>query len=158
MELAAEDIREVGECFTQAFNHTLANTFGESKLKVMEFVYDVVLRKHPWMMLTQQGLVDLVSEVFGNVDVRDFVLTLTFNFQAYLGHGREFHEGLATVMGVASGYQVPSLIPKPVHERMVTDDVATSSLVNNRWLVCILLLKTWIQAPDPDAPAEKGTK
>lgn len=158
MSLSSEELRDVGECFTQAFNHTMANTFGESKITATEFAYDIILRQHPWMMMTEQGQAAIISSVFGDQDVRDFVLTLAFNFFSYWGGERTQHEALAKTMAAASGFQTPTLIPKVINERMSTEESAESILINNRWLVCLLLMKVWIQAPDPESQPEKGKK
>ena len=156
MTLDAEQMKDVGACIAQAFEHQLKNTFGQTKLDAMAFVYDVVLRQKPFMMVTQQGYEAIVASVFQKDDIRDFVLSMTYNFYTYWASSTDDHESLAKTLALAAGYQVPSLIPKQITDYLATVEAAEKILVNNRWLCMLMLLPVWLEAPDPEA--EKKAK
>lgn len=150
MTLDSEQMKDVGACLVQAFNHQIANTFGQTKHDVMEFIFDVVLRQKPFMMVTQPGYEAIISKIFTVETTRDFVLAMTYNFYTYWAGSDEDHQALAKTLSLAAGYQVPSLIPKILTDHMVTTDAAYNILINNRWLCVMMLLPVWLQAPDPD--------
>lgn len=156
MTLDAEQMKDVGACIVQAFEHQLSNTFGQTKLDAMEFVFDLVLRQKPFMMVTQPGYEAIVHSVFTKETIRDFVLSMSYNFYTYWAGTDEDHKALAQTLALSAGYQVPSLIPKPITDHMATSEAAQSILVNNRWLCVLMLLPVWLQAPDPEA--EKKAK
>jgi hypothetical protein len=148
MSFNTDEMTTVGDCVNQALKHQFANTFGATKEKCMTFVYDLILRGKPTMLLTDAGLDEIITKVFGDAEIRDFVLELTYSFSVYWAGSESDHSALATVMAQSVGVNLASQIPKAIAERMVTVEQATRLLAVNKWLVMLLLLFVWVEAPE----------
>lgn len=148
MSFTTDEMITVGECVNQALGHQFTNTFGSTKEKCMKFVYELILRGKPTMLLTEAGLDDIESKVFGDAEIRDFVLELTYSFGVYWAGSESDHAALAAVVAQSVGINQASRIPKAISERMVTVEQAARLLTVNKWLVVLLLLFVWVEAPE----------
>jgi hypothetical protein len=158
--LNTTDMEEAATVFTQSLNHVLSNYLTESSKSVKEFVTHIVLKEKPYMMITEEGLPHIVELVFMNEIVRDFVLTLSSVFFSRWGNNDEQVLGLAgniargvSVLRVGDNVDIAnSVIPRQISERLMTEEMGSMLLYNNRWLICLLMLQIYVNFDIPALP------
>jgi hypothetical protein len=151
--LALDDMVEVAEALREAYEHVTDNTYGRSKEVVVVFVADMVLRRKPYMLVTQEGFGELLQEVFTVDDRRDFLFTLYFTFGSRWGMTDERYSALAANLArsacpVGIGKEGNGA-PTAITQRLTAFEDALPLLEANPWLVMILLLQTFIRVSPP---------
>lgn len=143
----------VADVFQGAYEHVIGNLVGDTRIAIIGFVGQVVLKEKPYLLVTGEGLQHAIDLVFCNEQIRDFVLTLSYTFFARLGessaHVRGLSENLAR--GVAQGSSASPrsvdycAVPKDLSSRFTPETEALELIESNKWLVVLLLLPLFIQ-------------
>lgn len=151
--LTIAEMVDVAVALNEAYEHVLENTYGNSRHVVVTFCAELVLRRKPYLLVTREGFTDMVSEVFGNDDHRDFLFTLNFAFGSRWGMTKErfsvLVENLAwSLCPVGIGAEF-SGAPAVIAQRLTSPEEVRPLLEANPWLVMILLLQTFIRVSPP---------
>lgn len=153
--MTPDKMKEVGEALIQAMSHVLANTLGETNLRVKEFVLSHVLKHRPWIMTTGAGASELEEIVFSDKEIQDFVLALTYTFGTYWGATPDKYKELSVVLGNSAGIQSEGIVGNQVKERTEVPDRASTRLMANRWLMVLMLVSCFVEISDFEQPATR---
>jgi hypothetical protein len=155
MSISTERMIEAADVFKGSYDHVIQNTFGDTHNNVIKFVADIVLRTKPYLLLTHSGLSHIAETVFTNEEHRDFVLMLAFTFFSRFGGPDEDVSGLAYNLAKGAGQKTTSgeygLIPNQINERLITTEDAAMVLLENKWLMVLLLLQLFVNIPQEEA-------
>lgn len=149
-----EDMEVVVASMQEAYRHT-RNEFDidpNMREKIDGFVVNFLLNYQVSSIVMPSSLDTLVREVFSNKLIRDFVLTLQFNFFSRWGEAAEnftsLTDNLSYGLGLSSEENSQfSVIPKQLSEALPSQDDVRLILKANKWLVVLLILKTAITVP-----------
>ena len=151
--LAISDMVDVAVALNEAYEHVVENTYGNSRIAVVQFGAELVLRRKPYLLVTREGFTDIAGEVFGNDDHRDFLFTLYFAFCSRWGMTKERFSVLAETLtwsvcpvGISAEF---SGAPSVIAQRLTSPEEVRPLLEANPWLVMILLLQTFIRVSPP---------
>jgi hypothetical protein len=152
INLTAQEMVEVAEVFQDSFRHILGNMPEEAQTSMKQLVAEFILKEHPWVLVTPEGLPRAIDLVWAREGVRDFLLSLSFTFFARWGHSDDQVEGLANniargVAMVQRGAQHDA-VPAEPGKRLVHIDAAQKVLSANRWLMIALMLPLFITVAD----------
>jgi hypothetical protein len=136
---------DVGESFERALSHVLNNTLGTTYTKINGFIAEQVLRVKPWILLTDDGLTKVSDDIFGDGELQDFMLELTYTFGSYWGASADKYIQLADVLGTSVGIQVEGVLANEIKTRTVTPERATQRLQANRWLMVLILMHLFVE-------------
>jgi len=151
--LTMSEMVEVAEAVNDAYEFVMGNTYGESKLRVIKFVADLVLRQKPYMVVSREGFLALSGDVFSVEDHRDFLFTLYYAFASRWGMSAQRYSMLAAnlahstmpVIGVADVSGAPTAIA----QRLASATETQALIEANPWLAVVLLLQTFIRVSPP---------
>lgn len=139
------DMIDVGESFERALQHVLNNTLGTTYTNVNGFIADQVLRTKPWMLMTDDGIKTSSETIFGNAELQDFMLELTYTFGAYWGASADKYNQLADVLGTSVGIQVEGILANEIKTRTATPERSIQRLQANRWLMVLILMHLFVE-------------
>lgn len=154
--LSTDEMVEAAEVFNEAYLHVVANTAGDTRSRIIEFVAHVVLAEKPYLLVTPEGLDHAIGLVFENKHVTDFVHTLLFTFGSRWGMSQEKYEALAANLAAGASPLAPASdyrsTPIALASRLATFTDAYRLLVANQWLVILLLLQAFVSVPSQQSP------
>lgn len=143
------DMEVVVAAMHEAYSHTRAEFDTDPVLRgeVESFITHFLLSYQVASITMTSSLDTLVREIFGNKTVRDFVLTLQFNFFARWGEAAVNFTSLTDSLsyGVSmSGEEQAQfcLVPKQLREAVPSQSEVRDLLNSNKWLVTLLVMKT----------------
>lgn len=151
--LATEQMVEVAEVIQGSFQHVMGNYVGETHLFLSRWVAEWILTKKAYLVVTPEGLQDVITEVFQKREVTDFVFTLLHNFGSRWGMPPDRFSSLCANLAIAAvpktAYAISS-VPKAIADRLATSvEDAYSLLQANPWLVVLLLLQLFVRVQPP---------
>lgn len=149
-----EDMEVVVVSMQEAYRHT-RNEFDMDptlREKIDAFVVNFLLNYQVASIIMPASLDTLVREVFSNKLIRDFVLTLQFNFFTRWGEASvnftSLTDSLSYGLGLSSDEEGQySVIPKQLRDALPSQDNVREVLKANKWLVILLVLKTAVTVP-----------
>jgi hypothetical protein len=168
MGFEVEQWREIAEVFGGSLDFVLTNVkrsySPEGQERINKFVYDFVITQKPYMLMTQLGEQGAVETVFSDELIRDFILTVGFQFFTRWGGSAErlntLVESLAFAVSATdslAGDRRQNLIPGPILEDLPQESRALSVLRENKWLVVLLLMLLTVEIPlPPEAKKQKN--
>jgi len=135
------------EVFQDSLNHVLGNLVGDSKLSIKEFIINILLFQKPYMLVTPEGLSVAIDLVFTKEEYRDFIFNLHYVFFSRYGNGINELTGL--IENLSRGLSFNSndsnnFMPKEITSRLASQDSVYSLLLNNKWLITLLLIPLFI--------------
>lgn len=145
---------EVILTFTQATEHVMGNYMPDSRPEIEAFVAQMVLQEKPYMLVTYEGRERIKTLVFGKESIRDFVMTLAFNFFSRLACDENIITALAYALATGttfSGYGADAKqnqMPEAIATRLENTQPVTEILKANKWLMVILLMQLSIRMED----------
>ncbi|MNU19598.1 hypothetical protein D3C71_78290 [compost metagenome] len=147
--LALSEMVEVASALTEAYEHVISNTYGDSRSRILVFVADLVLRRKPYLVVSREGFLELSSYVFGNEDHRDFLFTLYYAFGSRWGMSAQRYAMLAANLAysacpVTGGAEVNGA-PSVIAQRLASATETQELIEANPWLAIVLLLQTFIR-------------
>ena len=149
--LTAVEMSTISSVFLECFESELLKQSNKQITVIESFLLEHTTNTKLHTLFTQNGLKTITETVFNNVEVRDFVLCLTDQFNCitalsdlekrsitqsigYGLHGSEFSE---------SEY---ILIPERVYKSMeINGNLISSILQANRWLLTLVLIYLFFQ-------------
>lgn len=142
----------VAEVFQDSYSHVLSNIIGESKNKIIAFIFTIILQNKPYLLVNEEGIQHAIDIVFTDKEHTDFILTLTYVFFSRLGGDEKYvHEivgNMARGLSVASPLQYKTkamtLLPDEYSSRLGTYIVVEELLSCNKWLIVLLMLQLFI--------------
>lgn len=165
MGLSAKEMDEVGELVNQAFLTAFSNSRQVHHEKLLFFSFSLVREQVPYFLFSGQleGTQKLISLMYDDPEVRDFILKITTLVFAKMGDVKNRWPQLVENLAEAVGYIEPpktarrndrdnvdpiTLTPDDVQHRVPTVDDVQEILLYNRWAVTMLLLHLYLMTPD----------
>lgn len=162
LQVSHDDMANCGTSILSAFQTVLAQSGEENRLKIQRFAVRVIMEEKPYLWVTPQAMGHLMGEVFGDELIRDFVLSLQFHFFMRWGEASQKFTTLTHALSwsVAPAGQTTMrpqksendslvAIPQVIQERLTSREDAQALMESNPWLVCLLLMRSYITLTDP---------
>lgn len=154
-----EDMANVAASTQAAFQTIYAQTPLEARPKISQFVARVLYQEKPYLWVSATGLAHVIELAFADDLFRDFVLSLQFHFFTRWGEGARKFTSLAHALswGAAAGPKVSTAsakdndlcaIPPELRARLGTREETQELLEANPWMVCLLLLRSYMSLVD----------
>lgn len=153
MPLHFTDMADVATVFQETFAHVTKNLEGSTAYEeVIKFCGHLVLFEKPYILVSSEGLPNAITMTFTRESVRDFVMTLSYNFFTRWGGSQEAIAALADNLSFGAGQaQVGRdlcAMPQPIAARLGEQEDTKTLLLNNRWLMVLLLIQAFISMPN----------
>lgn len=146
------------QAFRNVFDNALQLTiFNYSdRLPVIELVASLMSNRSIESMMSVEGISSITDEVFGDVNTREFYLTLQATFFSLMG---EFHKAYRDLVesvayGLSAGHfnenveaETFLLTPKEYAERIYDYPTIVNYLLTNKWLLVYVLMRLWGRLP-----------
>lgn len=147
--LNADEMTVVSTTITESVLGLLGNLAGtEAETTISGFLHHAVLNEKPYMVVTPDGLRQITTVVFTNEVVRDFILTLSYQFFSRWCESHDAYLQLASNLahGCSARYIYSDLdaMPDVIGDRLVDFETAYTLLQANKWLVIVLLLQNFV--------------
>ena len=146
--LPLERMVEAATVLQDSYQHVLNNIPAAGRESIIQFVAKLILSEKPYMLITPEGLSHISELVFSNDPYRDFIFTLSFTFFARFGGPDTDITGLAENLARGAAQVSPNregnAIPNQIANRLIEAVDIVPILINNRWLMMILLIQLFI--------------
>lgn len=143
-------MNSIGTIFGECFDIEFSKLENEEAKSIMRYSLFLFMNTKLHTLFTDLGIKDTVRTVFENADIRDFILCLTDRFGIMSGIGENnIEKDLATGLGVdiitPGNKEEFSLMPKKILSNVELDNnVIYKALVNNKWLVTVILINLFL--------------
>lgn len=143
--LSTSEMEEVASYFSVAYKQTCEMyTTPEAKEKLLETVQQIHTRYRIYAMCEQETVVNASNLVFGDAFNTDFILTLGSLFSARWGMDNLKNIKLTnTLSSTGAGFTSNTGIPTVLGKTFKDQDAIANVLVNNLWLVMLLMIKIY---------------
>lgn len=134
----------------------------ETRAKLYQWMMNYIVGEKPYLWATPENVPRIVAMIYGDEIARDFVHTLQFHFFLRWGEASEKFTGLVDVLSWsvgAHGLDTEHLarsrkedhgaIPEDIRMRLSSREDVRDLLLDNPWLVCLLLLRSFVSLVDP---------
>jgi hypothetical protein len=165
MGLSAKEMDEVGELVNQAFLNAFSNSRSVHHEKLLMFSFSLVKEQVPYFLFSGQleGTQKLISLMYDDPEIRDFVLRITTFIFAKFGDTKNRWPQLVENLSEAVGFINPpaasrrndkdnvdpiTLTPEEIQHRAPTVEDVQEILLYNRWAVTMLLMHLYLMSPD----------
>lgn len=147
--LNADEMTVVSTTITESVLGLLGNLAGtEAEATITGFLHHVVLNEKPYMIVTPDGLRQITTVVFTNEVVRDFVLTLSYQFFSRWCESQDAYLQLVQNLSHGCGARYVrsewDAMPDVIGDRLVDFETTYTLLQANKWLVIVLLLQNFV--------------
>jgi hypothetical protein len=142
---------------------TVEGQVGEStRLKLYEFMLSFLSAEKPYLWATPQNVSRIVQMIYADEIVRDFTHMLQYHFFLRWGEGKQKFTGLVDVLSWSVGAfaldteqsargrkEDHGAIPENIRSHMSSREDVKDLLLDNPWMVCLLLLRSFVSLVDP---------
>jgi hypothetical protein len=144
---------DLAECFVDAYKHHLDILDPDTQLTVKKFATVIALEKPASLLFSKEQLPDLVIQVFGVPEIRQFIIDLTAGVIIRMGledsQMADFNRIMANAFSLYSSDVNENIIPKSL---LATSNSVSDLLVlfrDNKWLLTIALIKMFTAIDKP---------
>lgn len=137
-----DEMQKIASLFIASQNKVLSNYVGEDAEVITLELTELILTIQPHAVLTQSHIGNVVTLIFENERVRDYLFNLSFTFFGQVGNPKELSLYLADVIARSLDDNTPNeanLIPNEFKKRLTNYETALTLLSNNRWLLTFML-------------------
>lgn len=153
MNLNRTQMLEVEATITDAYDHVMSQFIGENSNRVRAFLISFTCSTSFYLAFTPQGFKQLLETVFGQADVREFVLRLSNSFHARFGDAHASYKSLLDTLvwsynqrEVADAAKTEyAAIPQEILTRLPLHADIQNLLVANKWLVTLAVLNLYLR-------------
>jgi hypothetical protein len=161
-----DNMRVVGEIYKQAFFHTFGNFNEDIQKEVAIFWTDSMLRRKPYLMVTDGGFIEVREAVFNkSKNITDFMLMFVYTFFVMLAAAPEERTTLIAVTAnslsrnFGGTRDLPDFrgIPVATASRLAEENDVFNMLSANTWLLLMVLAPVFMKYSDflPEPKAKK---
>lgn len=133
----------------------------ETRAKLHTWMVNYIVGEKPYLWASPENVPRIVAMIYADEMVRDFVHTLQFHFFLRWGEASTKFTGLVDVLSWSVGaYGLDTersarnkedhgAIPEDIRMRLSSREDVRDLLLDNPWLVCLLLLRSFVSLVDP---------
>lgn len=153
--LGAVPMADVIRIFADSTEHLLGNYLPDARPELDAFIAAMVLQEKPYMLVTDEGVQRARIMVFSKETIRDFILSLAFNFFGRLAADENTLFGVARALADGTtfhGYGADAKfnrMPQEISERLEPTSSTVELLKANKWLMVLLLIQLSISVKEP---------
>ena len=167
MGLSTEEMAECGELINLAFLSVYSNSLSSNHEKLLKFTFGLIKEQVPHLLFSGQtrGMKQLNDLMFNDPTITDFVLKITFHFFSKFGNTLERYPQLVENLASGLGYLKPVesrdhqtvvATPPDFYERISSVEDVQALLLDNRWMVTMVLLMLYLMTPDDLAELQQA--
>lgn len=161
MSYTNADTDIVGGAIQAAWRTVEGQVSPTTRLTLYEFLTSFIGSEKPYLWASAENLPRIVQMVYGDEIVRDFVLSLQFHFMLRWGEASTKFTGLVDVLSWSIGShgldseqsgrrkEDHGAIPEDIRMRLSSREDVRELLLDNPWMVCLLLLRSFVSLVDP---------
>lgn len=162
MEYTNEDTEIVAGAIQSAWLTINAQVSPETLQKLNEWLGGFILTDKPYLWATLEGVQSTIKMVYADELLRDFTHMLQFHFFLRWGEASAKFTGLVDVLSWSVGAfaleterngsgrkEDHGAIPEEIRTRLASREDVRELLQDNPWMVCLLLLRSFITLVDP---------
>lgn len=160
MSYTNADTDNVAAAIQSAWKTVESQVSADTRAKLHEWMMSYIIGEKPYLWASPENLPRIVAMIYGDEIARDFVHTLQFHFFLRWGEASEKFTGLVDVLSWSVGaYGMESerstrskedhgAIPEDIRMRLSSREDVKELLTDNPWLVCLLLLRSFVSLID----------
>jgi hypothetical protein len=146
--LSLDQMNDVANSFKVALENALSGLVGESKTSASGFIASIALHQQAHMVVSPEGLKQIIAIVFSDAGNRDFIFNLSFRFFAGWSGNEAEIDGLAASLasGCSQTHYIGdySGVPIELSARLPGQADIEQLLRSNKWLMIIILLLLYV--------------
>lgn len=167
--LNSQEMELVGTLFQEAVDFLFQSATEKAKTNVLPFMMKRVIGDIMPTQMSPSGVKELQKEVFNNVEVRDFILELSFVFLSrwaasdnqVMALAANLSRGLSQTPYVTGDLGVDA-VPGEIQQRLARRDEVYNMLASNSWLMMVVMMPLFMSSksfkdPAPQRPLVTGT-
>lgn len=151
--LDSTEMELVGTLFQEAIDFLFQSANEKTKKNVLPFMIKRILGDVPTVQMSPNGVKELRNEVYNNVEIRDFLLNLSFVFfsrwaasdEKVLSLAANLARGLSQGTFVGDNIAV-SAVPDEVSNRLSKREDVFNLLASNQWLICVIMMPLFMSS------------
>ncbi len=151
--LDSTEMELVGTLFQEAVDFLFQSSNDKTKKNVLQFMIKRILGDIPTVQMSPNGVKELRNEVYNNIEVRDFLLNLSFVFFSrwaasdaqVLALAANLARGLSQGTFVGENIAV-SAVPDEVLNRLAKREDVFNLLASNQWLICVIMMPLFMSS------------
>ncbi len=158
MSLNTEEMREVGELLNESFLSVMSNTQQQHLERILAFSFTLVKQEMCQNLFSGnlEGTDRLISLMYDDPIIRDFILKVGFHFFAKFGNTDERYPELVDNLAEAIGFIEPTgngdqaVVLTPVEFLGMMPEITNvrALLLVNRWAVTLVLMMLYLITPE----------
>lgn len=164
MGLNAKEMDEVGDLVNAAFLTAFSNSPSTVHAKLLKFSFGLLKQEVPYMLFSgkHEGTLRLVSLMYDDADIRDFVLQITMHVFSKFGDTKNRYAALVENIAEAIGFiELPTgsdrksqesapiaLMPEELQGVLPTVSEVADILMWNRWATTMALMMLYLMTPE----------
>jgi hypothetical protein len=162
MSYTNADTDIVGGAIQAAWRTVEGQVSPETRLKLYEWLMNFISGEKPYLWASPENIPRIVQMVYSDELVRDFVHSLQFHFMLRWGEASTKFTGLVDVLSWSIGShgldtehsgrnrkEDHGAIPEDIRMRLSSREDVKELLLDNPWMVCLLLLRSFVSLVDP---------
>ena len=160
-----DNVIDIKSIFKLALEQTISNYAETARLEISKLILHICGNVRSYMVVTDAGAESLSEEIFTNELYRDFIFNLLFNFcprLSFTNPESEFNKLINSFsFTLAIGEYVKTdfersrdtgehtnKLPEDILKRLPTKQMIRNLLINNKWLMMVLLISLYISIED----------
>lgn len=161
MSYTNADTDVVAGAIQSAWQTIEAQIAPETRIKLHQWLMNFIVGEKPYLWAAPDNVPRIVQMVYADELVRDFVHTLQFHFFLRWGEASAKFTGLVDVLSWSVGShgldteqtgrrkEDHGAIPEDIRMRLSSREDVKELLLDNPWMVCLLLLRSFVSLVDP---------
>jgi len=150
MSIGLQGAENAASAIKDAWETVQLQTGETARIEIIAWMTDLAGTSKPWMWATADGLELIIARVFEQPAILDFVMLLQFHFFIRWGEAQLKFTELVDVLSWACAGQPSadaenSAVPVDLKVRMNVREDVQALLADNPWMVCLLLLRSYVR-------------